>query len=448
MNLLSHAKRNDTAEIFKAYEILITHLAQEELNNLPRGIYHLSQAMKNKGEEHPNYNFLPENSILKAMLNQLLSFNSKDSLGLSLLKILSCLETRPLPPFDWRLMNVYHNEGKFKTILAKQSGHSISARAIIEDKMAQSTPQEIALDLMHYFHELVHGIPFNVLKPFVKESILIWLHSAKKENDHHQGLKKLLKSYIKVLLKEDIDEEVKDYITQAIHQVLNEEIIEMDDTIQDVFIAELMDMPVEILENLADPFPDENITTEKLILTLKIQRSMMKKFNIPSLRILNIIVDHLAKEELAQFPFESLKVSLMEAFKMAKIRDKKTMKQWLLEIMGQIQFLLRNDCSVYTFNFMFEIFMLSVSSIGGNDSPNVTLEDLSLALNNFFEVEKDVGPQLSEWLLELTKKDAKLSKRHQRSIQNSCLAVKNCEGYLESSVWGRLTMQQYISNSK
>ena len=162
----------------------------------------------------------------------------------------------------------------------------------------------------------------------------------------------------------------------------------------------------------------------------------------------NIIVDHLAKEELAQFPFESLKVSLMEAFKMAKIRDKKTMKQWLLEIMGQIQFLLRNDCSVYTSNFMFEIFMLSVSSIGGNDSPNVTLEDLPLALNNFFEVEKDVGPQLSEWLLELTKKDAKLSKRHQHSIQNSCLAVKNCEGYLESSVWGRLTMQQYISNSK
>ena len=97
INLLSHAKRNETAEIFKAYETLITHLTQEELNNLPRGIYHLSQAMKNKGEEHPNYNFLPEKSILKAILNQLLSFdstnNTKDySLGSSLLKILSCLE--------------------------------------------------------------------------------------------------------------------------------------------------------------------------------------------------------------------------------------------------------------------------------------------------------------------------------------------------------------------
>ena len=419
--------------------------------------------MKNKGEEHPNYNFLPEKSILKAILNQLLlsfdSTNAKDSnLGSSLLKILSCLESRPLPPFDWRLLKeVYHNEGKFKTILAKQSSHSISARAIIEEKMiSQSTkPQEIVLDFMHYFHELVLGVPFNVLKPFVKESILVWLHSASKnkENDH-QGLRKLLKSYIKVLQKEDIDEEVKDYLIEAIDQVFNKEIIEMahnDYAIQDVFIEELMDMPIEILENLADPFhdSDENngITAEKLILTLKIQQSIMKKFNIPSLRILNVIVDHLAKEELAQFPFETLKISLVEAFKMAK-KDQKTMlmKQWLLEIMGQIQFLLRNDCSVYTFNFMFEIFVLSVSSMSGNDSPNVTLEDLPLALNNFFDVEKDVGPQLSEWLLELTKKDTKLSKRHQHCIQNSCLAVKNCDGYLESSVWGRLTMQQCISN--
>ena len=60
IKLLSHAKKNDSNEVFKAYETLLIHLANEELMNLPRGIYHLSQAMKNKGEENPNYHFLPD----------------------------------------------------------------------------------------------------------------------------------------------------------------------------------------------------------------------------------------------------------------------------------------------------------------------------------------------------------------------------------------------------
>ena len=42
------------------------------------------------------------------------------------------------------------------------------------------------------------------------------------------------------------------------------------------------------------------------------------------------------------------------------------MKQWLLEIMGQVLFLLRQNCSVWTFNFMFEMFVLSLSALAGN----------------------------------------------------------------------------------
>jgi hypothetical protein len=42
------------------------------------------------------------------------------------------------------------------------------------------------------------------------------------------------------------------------------------------------------------------------------------------------------------------------------------MKQWILEIMGQVLFLLRQNCSVWTFNFMFEMFVLSLSALSGN----------------------------------------------------------------------------------
>ena len=59
--------------MFEAYEALASKLVQEELNNLPRGVYHLSQAMKNRLEEHPNYNILPETSILRAIITHFLT---------------------------------------------------------------------------------------------------------------------------------------------------------------------------------------------------------------------------------------------------------------------------------------------------------------------------------------------------------------------------------------
>ena len=60
-----------------------------------------------------------------------------------------------------------------------------------------------------------------------------------------------------------------------------------------------------------------------------------------------------------------LKETLLEVFRIAS-KETKQMKQWLLEIMGQVLFLLRQNCSVWTFNFMFEMFVLSLSALAGN----------------------------------------------------------------------------------
>ena len=85
---------SDTKEMFEAYVALVAKLVQEELNNLPRGVYHLSQAMKNKVEEHPNYNFLPETSILRAIIGHFLTPSRPFDLDKSLLEILANLENR------------------------------------------------------------------------------------------------------------------------------------------------------------------------------------------------------------------------------------------------------------------------------------------------------------------------------------------------------------------
>ena len=397
--------------------------------------------MKNKGEEHANYHFLPENSVLKAIINRLLSLN-KDQIDLSLLKILSNLDSRPLPPLDWRFLKFYQNNEKFIAILAKQCAHSYSAKAILEEKF-ESSHQEVALDLMLHSNKMIQSIPFGILEPFVEESILIWLHSSKKENNV-QGFKRILSNYVKVINEDEVEEEIKNSLVKAIFRVLNE-IIEMNGDVQDIFIEQIVDLPEEVLEKLADPFQDEEIQPNKLLLILKIRKFMTFKLKNPSLRALNMIIDHLAKVETG-ISFVNIKDVLNASFKIANKSDKKMMKQWLLELMGQIQFLLRNDCSVYTFNFMFEIFVLSISSMSGNNDPNADIQTLPYVMFHFLAKDKymDIGPHLSEWLLELiNKKNTKISKIHQNIIQKTWIAIKTCEGYLETSIWGRLTMELF-----
>ena len=78
-----------------------------------------------------------------------------------------------------------------------------------------------------------------------------------------------------------------------------------------------MELPGDVLEKLADPFliedNDEVIKTNDLILTLKIRKSMAVILKNPSLRALNMIIDHLAKEPevVPSFPFEILKDTLI-----------------------------------------------------------------------------------------------------------------------------------------
>ena len=156
---------SDTSEMFEAYVALVATLVQEELNNLPRGVYHLSQAMKNKLEEHPNYNFLPETSILRAIIGHFLTPYRPFDLDKSLLEILANLENRPLPPFDWRLlptsklMNNSTTKCHLIEVLAKQALNSSSAKFILEEYLRTWSSCEVALEIMpHFRYDLTANI--------------------------------------------------------------------------------------------------------------------------------------------------------------------------------------------------------------------------------------------------------------------------------------------------
>ena len=444
IQILANACKNESTEIFKAYECLLLDLAKEDLTNLPRGVYHLSQAMKNRSEEFPNFNFLPDTSILKAIINRLLLLQ-KDSTDLSLLSILSKLENRPLPPLDWRFLNIYKSDARFISILSKQCAHSLSAKAVLEEKLASNTPQEVALDMMHHFHLLVKGILYSEIVNFVGETLNIWLFSASNQKNI-QGFQNVLKSYVKAIKDEDVSEDIKASVMKHLSSFMPN-IAQANDDVQDVFIEQIVQLPEDFLERLADPFQDEGFEgstkIERLELALKIRKTMAVQLNIPCLRALNEIIDYLASREIT-FQFDLLKTALNSAFKVAN-QDRKIMKQWMLELLGQIQFLLRNECSAYTFNFMFEIFALTLLSMSGfiqHEDESLT-NAIPFAMHHFLTKDRfmDLGPQLSEWMLEILKKHSKLPKHHRDVIHQSLVAIKTCDGYFECSIWGRLVME-------
>ena len=168
---------------------------------------------------------------------------------------------------------------------------------------------------------------------------------------------------------------------------------------------------------------------------MKIRLNLAQIKNESNLPAMNQIIDNLAKEEI-EFDFEMMKKTLKISLEIIA-EEKQKRHQWILEIMGQILFLLRQNCSIWTFNFMFEMFNLSISTLAGNGQNEIEKLPLNLAL--FLRKFPDLGPQLAEWMIEVSK-NGQISKTTRKLLQNSFLAVKICEGYQEASIWGRLTM--------
>lgn len=158
----------------------------------------------------------------------------------------------------------------------------------------------------------------------------------------------------------------------------------------------------------------------------------------PSLAAMNVLLDHVAKDETLEVP--NIKETLTCVLE--TVKDDKLLRQWLLEIMGQILFLLRQNCSIWTFNFMFEMFLISLSALAHLPSHSEDVNIFPFVLTQLLKQDKyqDLGPQFAEWMLDLSRNKEYLSRFHWNALEKSWLAIKNCEGYKESSIWSRLTI--------
>ena len=406
-----------------ALETLVTSLVNQEVMNLPRGVHHLSQAMKNKLEENANFNFLPDSSILRALITQLIAKSGNDK---SLMKIISSVDQK-LPPFDWRIVKsalMSSAKTSFILLLAKQCSYSYSAKFILESLLQEWSTCEVALDIMPHVKHLFSGVNPKLIKPFIGESLILWHQSQVKDKSCLSSFQSLFSSYVQIVMVSDENESKDDIINAIIdlHPELN------DESEKEFFYEAILDLPSHVLEKI--------IGDLNTLSALNIRRNLAVKKNRLSLPALNDIIDTLATKEEVEVDQNIIKNIL-------DLTPTKQLKSWMLEMMGQLLFLLRQNCSFWTLQFMLEMFTLGVISLAKDNGElkMVNFPELPRYLAIMLQIHPDLGPQIAEWLVELYNYKAILGPRSQ-VLKKCFLTIKHCDGFKESTIWGKLTLMK------
>ncbi len=125
---------DSSAEDLEGCVQVVRALLREEVLGLPRGVYFLQPTMRNKGEEPANLNGLPDSSVLRALVSYLLSVvglsvvggkvENKKMRAKAVADLLSTPLGRPLPPFDWLLLEPLEWKADLIRIAALQSSTS------------------------------------------------------------------------------------------------------------------------------------------------------------------------------------------------------------------------------------------------------------------------------------------------------------------------------------
>ena len=228
------------------FESVVSTVAKQEVENLPRSVYSVASkwAQKHHREEPTNYHYLPEKSVLRAIISNLLGLQMNlkplptDSSGYStdmegsnkvhtnhvhesFLRILAYNESRPLPPLDW---STFRNSIRINTqpkliflifpILINQASTSNSARSLIESILSSgSAIREVVLDVFNnllkvlviFLHSLNTSCVNNSTgEIFVTDAIQMWTTSAIRDSSATQTYLNILKGCKEALKTNEI----------------------------------------------------------------------------------------------------------------------------------------------------------------------------------------------------------------------------------------------------
>merc|ERR1719158_1898218 len=464
--LLTSAEDN----ILIGVERLLTNMVKEEVTNLPRAVYSLSQAMQNSGTEPVNYNHLPEHSVLRGLVGAIItaSINRKElpthpaqqqeenTFLLSCLRILSADHARPLPPLDWAVLEPFFQSSDLRKgvtcVLARQAASSRSARILVERQLAVEQGRDTTMYYMFSLPLLAISIPPTILSPWLIRSLQQGLQSSIHSESSDLAM---MFTKIKDTLEEKSVPEANQVVLSQALESLHDQIPADQEQVYEEFLSAATRLPQKNIERLSSPTVWWEVTPAKLYRAASLRTALATSDSTDTpLTWLNEIIE-VASKEAGDYTF--IFRSLLTVLTKCRTMSTQLTTSWLLELMGQISALLRKAGPMKpagpAIPFLLDVFNLAVIVLTETDSLVVPRDQicvsrasrlslLSLSICRLACQHPGMAGQVAEWCLQLSK-NQEVTSPHKEGLQGALKVFKYSPNWNEASMWGKLVIAGY-----
>jgi len=451
-------------------EKLICSLTREEVTNLPRAVYSLSQAMQNAGTEPVNYNHLPEHSVIRGIIGHIIQngtnrkelpkhpaqLQDENRILSACLRILAADHGRPLPPLDWSLLEPFFSDSALQglviDVLSRQAVHSRSARIAVERQLAQEQGRDTT---MHYMRNLLligEAVPPQILSTWLNKALQNGLHiTVHGENSASLDLSSMLSKLREAIELKTIPEPNQLCLNQAVEN-LHEKIPADKEELYEVYLSAATKLPLKNIERMSSPAVWWEVTPAKMYRATSLRTALaMSDDTDTPLTWLNELLE-VASKQAGDYTF--LFRSLLSVITKCRVTKKQVTTSWLLELMGQISALLRKagpqKPAGPAIPFMIDVFNLAIIAMTETDSLLIPrdqicvsrasrLSALSLATCRLANHYPGLAGQLAEWCLQVSRHDEVVSP-HKEGLRAATRVFKHSSNWQEASMWGKLVV--------
>nr|XP_033328214.1 focadhesin isoform X1 [Megalopta genalis] len=399
---------------------LLISFVNEELGNFRSGIYIWPHG------EPQNYKYLPEKSVIRGVGEYLRRSDKSEPndhrVIAECLRIFAHKYTKPLPNVNWSFLGDVINlspvtKAYTLAIACRHAKISLSAKSFIENYLSTYQSEidsdfELNVDeytiLYQNLDDLCQAVQPSNMKPFLTATLEHALEKMPFDNERSKNLfDTIMFSYARTLKHQDVYDGNLTLLTTLLEKLFDQ--IDLTYERFESYVTAVLELPAKHIEMITSPRTWSEVTANRLKNATAIRAELvLKKCSETPLTWFSELID-----EAILMP--SIQIYFLEAIQRVHvgIHSAKSIINWILEFMTQIQVLLLESMQDHSskIEFYCNVLFVSIISLSGIDrilikqdlsvtSTNVRIELFPRAIVILSDREdwKSAMPQIMEWL--------------------------------------------------
>ena len=443
-------------------ELLLKSLVKQEVLNLPRAVYSLSQSMQSSGSEPVNYSHLPELSVLRGIVQAVLEaassrrdlprhpsqLEAENAALLPLLRLLATDHGRALPPLDWTGLEPLLSEagGGLRpaviSVLARQAASSRTARILLERQLrSDSLDRQAVLEFFSQLHLLASSLS--------QQTMSAWLTRSLTTVSSTVDLTRMLAGLARALESDEVGEVGREVVGQAVEE-LHDKIPLEEEQLYQQYLLTVSSLPANTIERLTSPSLWWEITEDKLYKAAGLRAALVTSQETDTpLTWFNEILEVTARRPGDKSFLLNHLGTVLTKYRADQTRH--LSRPWLLELMGQISAVLRAG-QTQSVSFLLEVFSLAVIVITETDSLLLSRQQLSLSCETRLALlplavcrlclyQPNLSGQLADWTFQLVN-NSLTPETFRSPLRRTSKLFKYSNNWAEATMWGKLVMMK------